>query len=111
MRAEGNSNVQVCIDNLLKTTMGEVPYARKKGIDGDIIDMPLGEAEVEFADSADGCIDVFEPRVDLEDFDLDVVTDNGDIEYTFVVTPSDPDDDEFVDDEDDDDDDDDWEED
>lgn len=102
MRAEGNSNVQVCIDNLLKTVKGEVPYARKKGIGGNIVDLPLDDAEVEFADSADECIDVFEPRIDLEDVNLTVLTANGDLTYTLEVTPADDNDNEFVDDEDDD---------
>ena len=99
MRAEGNSNVQVCIDNLLKTTKGEVPYAREKGIDGNIIDLPLDEAEVELVAAADECIDGYEPRVDIEDIEVGVINDNGTLTYDIDVYPADEDDTAYVDDE------------
>jgi phage baseplate assembly protein W len=101
MKSEGNSNVQVCIDNLLKTIKGEVPYARDKGIEGGIVDMPLDEAEVELAASADECIDTYEPRVDIEDIDVNVLTENGNLTYDVDVSPMDEDDTAYVDDEDD----------
>ena len=101
MRAEGNSNVQVCIDNLLKTTKGEVPYAREKGIEGGIIDLPHNDAEVELAASADECLDTYEPRVDIEDIEIDVITVDGNLTYNVEVYPTDDDDTEYVDDEED----------
>ena len=33
MKASGNGTPQTCVQNLLKTTRGEVPYERIKGID------------------------------------------------------------------------------
>lgn len=101
MKSEGNSNIQVCIDNLLKTTKGEVPYSRDKGIEGGIVDLPHDEAEVELAESADECIDTYEPRVDIEDIEVDVITVNGNLTYSVDVYPSDDEDTEYVDDEED----------
>lgn len=102
MRAEGNGTVQVCIDNLLKTVKGEVPYAREKGIDGGIIDLPLDEAEVELAASADECIDDYETRVDIEDIEVDVINIDGNLSYKVEVSPEDDEDLEYVEDEEDD---------
>ena len=101
MRAEGNSNVQVCIDNLLKTIKGEVPYARKKGIDSRIIDLPVDEAEVELAASADKCIDGYEPRVDIEGIEINVINVDGNLSYDVDIHPVDSDDSDYVEDEDD----------
>ena len=100
MRAEGNSNVQVCIDNLLKTIKGEVPYAREKGIEGGIVDLPHDDAEVELAASAVECLDTYEPIVDIEDIEVDVITVDGDLTYSVDVYPADEDDTAYVDDED-----------
>ena len=38
MKASGNGTPQTCVQNLLKTTRGEVPYERIKGIDRSLID-------------------------------------------------------------------------
>ena len=37
MKASGNGTPQTCVQNLLKTTRGEVPYERIKGIDRTLI--------------------------------------------------------------------------
>ena len=81
MRATNNSNIRVCVDNLLKTYKGEVPYSRGKGISSDIVDMPIDMAEVTFAAEADECIDMYESRVNIEDTELEVFTVNGDVKY------------------------------
>ena len=86
MRASDNSNVVVCIENLLQTYKGEVPYARGKGIDPEIIDMPEEEAEIELVASADECIDEYEPRVETEEVEVDINTVNGNFEFTIDAT-------------------------
>lgn len=96
MRSEKNSDVRVCIDNLLKTIKGEVPYAREKGIDGEIVDLPPDEAEVELAAAIDESIAGYEPRVDIEDIDVDVTNENGDLGYTIDMLPADPDNTSYV---------------
>ena len=40
MKASGNGTPQTCVQNLLKTIRGEVPYERIKGIDRTLIDKP-----------------------------------------------------------------------
>lgn len=99
MRSEHNSDVRVCIDNLVKTIRGEVPYAREKGIDGGIIDLPPDEAEVELAAAIDESIESYEPRVDVEDTNVDVINVNGDLKYDIDIIPADEDNTAYVDDE------------
>ena len=42
MKASGNAAPETCVQNLLKTIRGEVPYERIKGIDRTLIDRPSG---------------------------------------------------------------------
>ena len=49
MKASGNGTPQTCVQNLLKTTRGEVPYERIKGIDRSLIDQPSETAASELA--------------------------------------------------------------
>lgn len=83
MRSKDNANVGFCVENLLKTFKKEVPYAREKGIDHGILDLPVGEVEVELAESADLCILKYEPRVNADDINEDIVNDHG--KYTYKV--------------------------
>ena len=46
MKAFGNGKPQQCIANLLNLYQYEVPYARLKGMDPSIIDLPTDEAEI-----------------------------------------------------------------
>ena len=57
MKASGNGAPEICVQNLLKTIRGEVPYERIKGI-----------ADVEFL------VETYEPRVQLSDSDLKALT-------------------------------------
>lgn len=99
MRSENNSDVRVCINNLVKTIKGEVPYAREKGIDGSIIDLPPDEAEVELAAAIDEDIEGYEPRVDIEDTNVDIVNVNGDLRYNISVSQASVDNTAYVDEE------------
>lgn len=69
MRATGNSDVDVCISNLLHTFQDEVPYAREKGISIDIIDKPLAEAVEQFENEATEIVEEYENRAELEQID------------------------------------------
>ena len=66
MLSTGNSAPQVCALNLLRTFRGEVPYARTKGIDRALIDIPATESWRVDAD-AEWVIDSYEPRVTLDE--------------------------------------------
>ena len=53
MKATGNGRPQTCVQNLLKTIRGEVPYERLKGIDRTLIDRRLiREVKLEYVTDA-----------------------------------------------------------
>ena len=66
MLAHGNAAPPVCALNLLRTFRGEVPYARTKGIDRALIDMPATESWRLDAD-AEWVVGAYEPRAELGD--------------------------------------------
>lgn len=63
MRAHGNGTPEVCANNLLQITRGEVPFERVKGLDPRLIDRPLSEAAGQIRQDADWLISTYEPRV------------------------------------------------
>ena len=65
MKASGNGTPQTCVQNLLKTTRGEVPYERIKGID-----QPSETAASELAAEVEFVVETYEPRVKLTDVEL-----------------------------------------
>lgn len=88
MLAQGNSDVAVCVLNLLRTVRGEVPYARTKGIDRALIDIPATEAWRLRAD-AEWVIKSYEPRASLDSVDVDALLDaamSGDLVATASIT-------------------------
>ena len=70
MKASGNGTPQTCVQNLLKTTRGEVPYERIKGIDRSLIDQPSETAAPELAAEVEFVVEIYEPRVKLTDVEL-----------------------------------------
>ena len=70
MKASGNGTPQTCVQNLLKTTRGEVPYERIKGIDRSLIDQPSETAAPELAAEVEFAVVTYEPRVKLIDVEL-----------------------------------------
>lgn len=74
MKASGNGTPQTCVQNLLKTTRGEVPYERIKGIDRSLIDQPSETAASELAAEVEFVVETYEPRVQLSDSDLKALT-------------------------------------
>ena len=67
MRAQGNGTPEVCANNLLRITRGEVPFERVKGLDPQIIDRPIAQAVVEAKQDADWLLSTYEPRVTVQD--------------------------------------------
>lgn len=87
MRASNNSDVQVCMDNLLKTVKGEVPYSREKGIKRNIVDLPSDAAKLQIVMSANECINDYEPRVDVRRVRPQVIDENGNLSYKIFAEP------------------------
>ena len=70
MKASGNGAPEICVQNLLKTIRGEVPYERIKGIDRTLIDKPSETAATDLAADVEFLVETYEPRVQLSDSDL-----------------------------------------
>ena len=70
MKASGNGTPQTCVQNLLKTTRGEVPYERIKGIDRSLIDQPSETAAPELAAEVEFVVETYEPREKLTDVEM-----------------------------------------
>lgn len=66
MKAHGNGDVGLCVENLLRIFRGENPYERIKGLNARIIDRPSMDAEAEFLQDAEFCIETYEPRANIE---------------------------------------------
>ena len=70
MRSSGNSRMEVCIDNLLKISRGEVPYERLKGVSFSQMDGPVTTAGQDIVEDAEWMLNVYEPRAKVESIDL-----------------------------------------
>lgn len=70
MKASGNGTPETCVQNLLKTIRGEVPYERIKGIDRALIDRPSELARPDLMADVRFVIETYEPRVNLSTVDL-----------------------------------------
>jgi phage baseplate assembly protein W len=62
MIAKGNSDVKLCVQNLLRIFRGECAYERIKGIDPRMIDKPMSAVEPEIRQDAEWLIETYEPR-------------------------------------------------
>ena len=79
MLGSGNSNMMVCIGNILKTIRGEVPYDRLFGLDPALIDMPSKYAAVDMTEDIEWLIRTYEPRAKLDTIKLQsLVAQTGD---------------------------------
>ena len=83
MKAKGNGTPQQCVANLMNLYQYEVPYARLKGMDPSIIDLPREEAEVTAKNHASWLIENYEPRVTVNDIEISYTDENR-----MVITPS-----------------------
>lgn len=82
MKAFGNGKPQQCIANLLNLYQYEVPYARLKGMDASIVDLPTDEAEIVAKNHANLLIENYEPRVTVNDIDISYTEENR-----MIITP------------------------
>ena len=73
MKASGNGAPQICVQNLLKTVRGEVPYERIKGIDRTLIDKPSATAEPDFVTDVEFVIETYEPRVQFNSAEINAL--------------------------------------
>lgn len=88
MVATGNGRPQVCALNLVRTVRGEVPYARAKGIDRALIDLPSTD-RWRVRPDAQWVVESYEPRVVVDDVTLDVLTDGMDGDSSVTLSISD----------------------
>ena len=70
MLSKNNSNPAVCVNNLIQIARGEVPYDRVKGISSKHIDVPSPQAVDELIDDVEWMLDIYEPRVDVENIEV-----------------------------------------
>ena len=70
MLGTGNSSVEACANCLLGSMQREIPFARSKGIDPEIYDAPFDDIGPYLDESARTVISAYEPRVTVDDIDL-----------------------------------------
>ncbi len=68
MRAEGNGEAHVCLQNLLSMQKNECPLSRGKGIDARLLDGPANGME-ELDEDVTNLINDYEPRLDAQGID------------------------------------------
>lgn len=83
MLKSGNSNPDVCINNLLAMREMEVPLDRMRGMRSDMIDHAVDIEDIE-SDMLE-TISVYEPRSNVDDIDVSVGYD-GDIEINLEIS-------------------------
>ncbi|MEA4919321.1 MAG: early E1A protein [Clostridiaceae bacterium] len=86
MLSTGNGKTQVCVNNLLQTTRGTIPYERVKGIDPRLFDQPAVAAKESVMADIEWLLETFEPRADLSTIDLeDLAIQTGDVSLTASI--------------------------
>ena len=87
MLASKNGDVTVCVTNLMRIRRGECPYARVKGINNEIIDSNLDDAELELLEDAEFNLEQFEERALLEDIEFEPeIFEDGSYSIKFQIT-------------------------
>lgn len=71
------------VKNLLRTTMGEIPYDRKRGLDPTLFDMNMQEIKTWITMEADRVLG-WEPRARLENARAEL-TEAGELKITVTV--------------------------
>lgn len=82
MKKTGNSDVRVCVQNLLQLQRGEVHLDQLRGIRADIVDKPATEAALLLQGSAYTCIECYEPRADFDSLAVAATNREGDFTAT-----------------------------
>lgn len=86
MLASDNSSVVACSFNLVNIAQREVPFARSKGMDPDVYDMPYTGVESYLDESARDVLDSFEDRIDVETVELDFTNDSDAVPGRYTVS-------------------------
>lgn len=66
MKAKGNGDKKVCVQNLLAIVRGEAQYDRLRGLDARVIDMPGNDAEERLQQDAAWLLRTYEPRAEVQ---------------------------------------------
>jgi len=85
MLASGNSSVAACARALLAAMQREIPFARSKGIDPDVYDAPFDDVRPYLDETARDVLGAYEPRVSVEDIDLQFYQVTGEDGTYFTV--------------------------
>lgn len=69
MKAIGNGDPQVCVQNILNIVRGQAPYLRGMGLDGTLYDKPIEEVKPLVIADAEEQIETYEERVSIDEID------------------------------------------
>lgn len=87
MKASGNGDPALCVQNLLRIFRGENPYERIKGLNARSIDRPAIDAEAEVLQDAEWCIETYEPRANIESLSVNGIDSvSGNFRVNALVT-------------------------
>ncbi len=87
MRATGNGDKNVCVQNLLATIRGEVPYDRIQGLNARTVDKPAADAADEIQQDAAWMLKTYEPRATVQSIQVSLGdTAGGEFAVTAEIT-------------------------
>lgn len=87
MRAKGNGDKDVCVQNLLAIVRGEVPYDRLRGLDARTVDMAASDAVTEAKQDAEWVLETYEPRATTQEIvAAQIDAQNGNFTIKAVIT-------------------------
>lgn len=81
MLKANNSNPAACVNNLLRTARGEVPYDRIKGVSSATIGAPASQSSADLITDTKWMLGVYEPRAEVESLDI-IPTDGANGHFT-----------------------------
>lgn len=87
MKSVGNGTAQICVQNILSITRGEVPYIRGMGIDGSLYDKPSELVKPLIIADAQEQIETYEERVEVNGITISNNTESTEQERLFVLKP------------------------
>ena len=86
MKAGGNGDKAVCVQNLLAIMRGEVCFDRLRGLDPRIVDRPAGEAVDDAVNDARWELRTYEPRAVVENITAYRDGDTGDFRVNAEIS-------------------------
>lgn len=70
MLSKNNSSPEVCVNNLMQITRGEVPYDRVKGVSSEFNNGTITQASDEIVEDAEWMLETYEPRAEVDSIDV-----------------------------------------